>query len=419
VRLKKVATTIASAVTVGMLATACAAGAGAAETPSATTERSTVTFQSWISQPEMEPMIAAFEAAHPEIELYVTYAPPVQEYVNTLQTRLLAGVGPDVFLMVAENRANLIDAGHVLDLSDQDFMSVIPESNINAYSRDGHVYGMALGGWASGIMYNRELLAEVGADTIPDNWDDFLTLLHELQDAGIEPHLHSLYATPHMVHAGVGAINQATGGTVHADIFDGTSTFAETWTPVLEQYMRLFDEGLVSQAAVGISADDMNAEFAAGRVATIINGPWALGSIREQNPDLDFSMAPVPGMNGLPAFAAGTPGIAYAVNANSENIEGALTFLRWLASPEGVESHAINVGEITATSNFTPEVDPAMVPMLAVMGAGNTYFSNGSWPHSQGELNEEAIAQIQRMVMGQATPLEVAQALDARLASVQ
>jgi raffinose/stachyose/melibiose transport system substrate-binding protein len=377
----------------------------------------TLTFLSWSGEEVMGPMVKAFEAEHPDINVEVSYAPPVAEYIQALQTRVLSGTAPDVFIIAAENKTNLIDGGHVVDLSGEPWMSTIPEFNQTTYGKDGAVYGASVSSWGAGIAYNKELLAQVGADTVPATWEEFLELSRQLQDAGIKPYLEDLSGMPTILASFVGAHNAATGGDMDEQIFDGTSSFEEEWTEPLTQYNRLYAEGLGDANAVGLTGDQVFDEFANGRVAMMPFGPWSVGPLREAAPDMEFAVAPVPAMPGGDPFLAGAAAPGYAINAESDQIEQAKTFIEYLVSAEGVEKFQTLSNDITVTTDYEPEIDPALDAVVEDVRAGNIYLPQIAWERAEDVLNVEAVAQIQQMVQGQVTPQEVAAALDRKLAS--
>jgi ABC-type glycerol-3-phosphate transport system substrate-binding protein len=409
-------TYLTTALAVGSVLALAACGGGGGEGGDAAGS-TTLTFLSWDGEETMQPVLDAFEEAHPDITVEASYSPPVAEYIQTLQTRVLSGTAPDVFLIAAENKTNLIDGEHVLDLAGEDFLANVPEFNQQTYGRDGAVYGLSTSSWGSGIMYNRELLAQVGADAPPQTWDEFLDLCRDLDEAGITPYLESLQGMPSVLAAFLGAHNASMDGAMDAEIFDGTSTFEEEWTPSLEAYNQLFTEGLVTPDVVGLTGDQVVDEFANGRVAMMPAGPWNVPTIREAAPDLEFEMVPVPaGPNGT-AFLAGAASPGYAINPTSENVEAAKTFLAYLASPEGVEVMQAQNGAITVTSDFEPPIDDSLDPIVEDVRAGNVYLPQIAWQRAEDVLNVEAVAQLQLMAQGEATPAEVAQALDRKLAS--
>ena len=376
-----------------------------------------LTFLSWSGEEVMGPVVETCEAENEGLEVEVSYAPPVAEYIAALQTRVLSGTAPDVFVIAAENKTNLIDGGHVVDLSDEPWMSTIPEFNQATYGKDGAVYGASVSSWGAGIAYNKELLAQVGADTVPATWDEFLELSRKLQDAGIKPFLEDLSQMPTIVSSFVGAHDAEQGGAMDEEIFDGTSSFEEEWTEPLAQYNKLYEEGLGDVNAVGLTGDQVFDEFANGRVAMITFGPWSVGPLKEAAPDMDFAVAPVPAVPGGEPFLAGAASPGYAINAKSDKIDQAKTLIECLVSAEGVEQFQKISNDITVTSDYEPVLDPSLEAIVEDVRAGNVYLPMIAWTRSEDVLNVEAVAQIQQMVQGTVTPQEAAAALDQKLAS--
>lgn len=381
--------------------------------------RTKLTLLSWTGEEQMTPILEAFEEAHPDIDVEASYAPPVAEYIQTLQTRVLSGTAPDVFLIAAENKTSLIDGGHVVDLTGEPFLEKIPDFNKETYGRDGKVYGMSISSWAAGYLYNKDLLAEAGYDSLPETWDEFLQMCRDLEALGITPFIESVDQMPTTLSAWIGAQSSQMDPSLDELIFSGESTFEEQWTPALEEYNRIFAEGIVSKDVVGLDGDMVRDEFANGRVAVINAGPWVINAIREAAPDLEFEFAPVPALPGGKPFQAGaaTPGYAINSKADEEKQAVAKKLLEFLASPEGVEIFEEQTNDVTVTSDFEPTPDPAFEPLAAAIREGELYLPMISWQRSEDVLNVEAVAQIQRMIQGQVSPQGVAQALDAKLAS--
>ena len=395
--------------------------AGAALTgAAATAEVTTLTFFSWDNEQTMRPVIDAFEAENPDIKIDFSNAPPVNEYVQTLQTRLLANTAADVFIIAAENRTGLIEGGFVMDLSGYDFVEVMNPVNRNAYGADGKAYGLSLASWGGGILYNKELTDRVGMTSPPDSWDEFLALCQQLKDAGITPYYDGLQSGNLMpLYAQVGLALSQAGGNVDEAIFSGNDSFENRWTGPLSLYMKLYDDGLVGTEALGLSDDLIVNEFAAGNVAMIGAGPWNLGTIRGINPEIDMNFMAVPGPNAGESFLTGAPSPGYAINAATPNLAAAETFLRFLASPQGVELYHQSSGAITTTTNYTPVLDPALDAIYAGIAAEQIYLPMTSWPRAQDSLRTEMVAKIQEMVAGSIEPVDVARALDAMLANSQ
>jgi raffinose/stachyose/melibiose transport system substrate-binding protein len=390
--------------------------AGCAPTQGADAD-TTLSFFSWDNEETMTPIIDAFEAANPGITIEFSSAPPVLEYISTLQTRLLAGTAADVFILAAENKTNVIEGGFALDLGDETFMEPIADFNRDTYSGADGVFGMSVASWGGGVVVNDALLEAAGYTEFPSDWDGFLELAAALKASGVEPYYDNFQEIPMMLNALVG--DQYDGdASVDAAIFAGETSFEAEWTPALETLNELFTEGLVSTDVVGLGGEQLLAEFIDGRVAMLATGPWNVGAIRSGAPDMSFSFHPFPSPDGSGVLpGAASPG--YAINAATENVDAAKKFLAFLSSPEGVELYNAATSAITTTANFEPVIDDSLTGIVEPVRAGDVYLAQISWPRAQDVLSAEAVARLQQMILGQQTPADVARALDAKLAETE
>ena len=240
-----------------------------------------ISFLSWDGEATMKPVLDGFKAAHPDLSVTATYSPPVAEYIQTLQTRVLSKKAPDVFLIAAENKTNLIGGKAVENLAGKPFMANVPEFNRTTYAGEGGEFGLSIASWGAGILYNKDLLKKVGAETVPTTWDEFLALLTKLKAADIPGYLESLQGMPTILAAFLGAVNASTDNTMDAKIFDGSAKFVDYWVEPLTQYNRMYAEGLVTTDTVGLKGDQVRDEFAKGKLALMSTGPWDLPTIRE------------------------------------------------------------------------------------------------------------------------------------------
>lgn len=404
--------TVAALIPAALATTGLAACSGNASDSSTTT----VSYLSWDSEQLMRPLIDDFEAQHPDIEIEFSWAPPVAEYIQTLQTRVSAGTAPDVFIITAENRTQIMEAGAAADLAGEPFMSNIADTAKATYTKDGAVYGMATNSWGGGIVYNEELLQEAGITAPFDTWEEFVDACHTLKDSGVKPYLDSIDSVPVLLSAMLGQENVRAGGKMDEEIFDGTSSFADTWTEPLTRYQGLVDDGILDQSAVALAGDQVVQEFAAGRVAMISTGSWTPGTIRDAAPDLRFRFIAVPGMSEGDGYWAGAVSPGFAISSESENKDAALAFLEFMQSAKTLKAYNEATGVITTTKDFTPRVDDSLTDMSEAVRAGDFYLPMSSWPRAQDALQTQATALLQQMVQGSITPEQVASGMDDELA---
>lgn len=382
-------------------------------------DTTTLTFFSWESEATMKPLVDAFEEENPDIRIEFSYAPPVAEYVQTLQTRLSSGTAADVFQMGAENKTTLIDNGSVLPLTDKPFMEQIADFNKETYSRDGAVYAMSTASWGAGIFYNTELLEQAGMTQPPATWDELLNLMSDVKEAtGVEPFYdNNLQEIPFSLQALLGS--SYAGEPVDQDIFDGTQTFAEAWAAPVASWHEPYEEDLISSNLLGLNGDQVIDEFANGRVAMVVTGPWSVATIREANPDLDFAIMPVPAPAGQEAVLPGAASPGFAINADTDHLEAAERFLTFLATPEAQELAQVATPNIPTTKDFEPTLDPVLEDLVEPVRAGDVYLAQIAWPRHQDTLTTEAVASVQQLVLGQIGTAGVGENLDRKLAEMQ
>lgn len=392
------------------------AACGGASSGGSGQDTATLTFFSWDSEQVMSPIIDEFEKQNPGTTVEFSSAPPVAEYISTLQARILSGTAADVFAIAAENKTNLIDNGAVVDLTDEPFMAKLTQFNKDTYGKDGRSYGASISSWGGGIMYNKKLLAKAGVKEFPKSWDEFLTLCTKLEQQGVKyPFLESVQAMPIVVAAFVGAENAASGGNLDKQIFDGSSTFAATWPEPLKRWNELYSKGLAPEDVVGLTSDQIRDEFVSGRAAMIPAGPWEVSPIKKANPDLAFEMAPVPGMRDSQPYLAGAASPGLAINAKAKNPEAARKFIAFYTDAKTVAMYNKATNAITTTTDYKPVIDKSLNPIVDQVRAGQIYLPQIAWQRCQDALNLEATAQLQQVVQGKTNPGDAAAALDTKL----
>ena len=91
-------------------------------------------------------MVAAFEAANPDIKVKVETA-PFDDYFTKLQTLIAGGTAPDAFELNYENFVSYASKDVLLDMTplveaDQGFADRFYPLAYQAFSRDGKQYGL-------------------------------------------------------------------------------------------------------------------------------------------------------------------------------------------------------------------------------------------------------------------------------------
>ena len=181
------------------------------------------------------------------------------------------------------------------------------------------------------VFYRADLFREAGYDRMPATWagwEEALRRVQEVQAPGGYPILLPVneFEPPLILGLNTGSL-----------LRDG-DRYGNFRSPGFRRafafYVGLFRDGL-APATSGTEISNVYQEFASGRVASLITGPWNVGEFRRRLPaDVEWATAPLPGPD------AGTPGVSVAggsslvVFERSEHPAEAWALVAFLSRPE-------------------------------------------------------------------------------------
>ena len=374
----------------------------------------------WNNESEMKPVLEGFTKKYPHITFDFQHAPPVKDYIAKLQTMLLSESATDIFMIAAENRNEIIDGGHAIDLTDYPFMEVMVESNKPMLSKDGRTYAFTQNGWVGGWFYNKALFEQAGITELPKTWDEFVAACLQLKEAGIVPIYDTMEDLTQIHSAMYGNMVLRQDPDFDQKIFSGEKTFADGWLQVFELWKKdLVDTGILTPDMIGLTGEQVESEFALGNVAMFFSGPWVLDKL-SQVEGLDFGVMPLPGLEEGQGYYVGAPGVGFAVNSKTDKKEEALLFLEYLSSEEGLQLFYEGSNAIITANGFEAEVHPALQQAYEDgLMAGNLYLPMVTWPRHQEALRNQFVISTQDMVVGKATPQEAVEAIDKKFAEME
>lgn len=371
----------------------------------------------WNNEKEMKPVIDGFKAKYPHITFDFQFVPPVTDYIAKLQTMLLSDTAPDIFMIAAENRNEIMDGGYALDLTDEPFMSVMLDSNKSMVSKDGRTYAFSQSGWAGGLFYNKQLFQEAGITQLPQTWDEFIEACLKLKEIGVIP-LYDKMTDITIIHSALFGSNVLSKDpTFDEKLFKGEATFAEGWTEVLTMWKEgLIDNKILTPDMIGMTSDQLMNEFALGKVAMFPGGPWNIGPVEEINPDLEFEIMSIPGKEAGNNYYNGAPGVGFAVNSKTKNNEEALLFLEYMSTQEGLKQFEQGTGGIITVQGYESVVHPAYEPAYRDgLMAGKIYLPTVTWNRHQEALRVQFLVSFQDIAVNKITPEQATASLDNKL----
>jgi multiple sugar transport system substrate-binding protein len=283
------------------------------------------------------PMVREFERAHPDIHVRFQQIPWTAAHEKLL-TAFVGGALPDVAQLgntwipeFATLKALApLDSALSRDFAHMprdDYFPGVLATNVV----DDTLYGIPWYVDTRVMFYRADLLRRAGVTHAPTTWAewrDALVRVKRVQPAGSFPMLMPLDEWAQPVILGL-----QSGAPLLAD--DGTRGFFRDprFRRGFEVYIDLFRDSL-APALANTQISNVYQEFAAGRTAMYITGPWNVGEFRKRLPDSlqnAWATAALPGPNGPGVSFAG--GSSLVMMRGARNPSDALRFIAFLSDP--------------------------------------------------------------------------------------
>ena len=344
---------------------------------------------------------------------------PTDQYKQTVRLRFASGEGPDLFTWWAQKQAeDLVMAESVRDLSDFSLLDKFDSTITEAYTFDGKVYGLPLGTSFLTTWYNKDMFAEVGYDTYPTNWDEFIDVCQKLKDAGYTPITcgdnSSFVIQFAMYQIGASEI-YAENPDFDDQLYTGETSFTDQcWVDTVTKLQYLYDNGYVVEDSLGLSQDQSRQLFIDGEAAMIFDGSFGYTQLMNQGA-ADFER----GMFCVPSNAEGEDFVWNWTSANAlftSNLSDDLhqqacdlVMQYWFdeASPL-FEAWVENTTDIIAFEGVSDSRDMINEYLERYQDYQSVENLNNAWPEG---VSDEMCSRFQEVITGDATPEDVCQAM--------
>ncbi len=299
-----------------------------------------VTVELWAMGREgevVQQLMPEFERLHPGIRVDVQQIPWTAAHEKLL-TAHVGDASPDVAqlgntwiaelvtLDALEPLDSLIAASAVVDSAD--FFPGIWATNV----LDSTLYGIPWYVDTRVLFYRSDILAEAGYATPPTTWGGWLDAMRRIK-AGMGAGEYPIFIPLNEWQPPV-ILGLQTGSGILRDGGRYGDFRSPEYRRALEFFERLFDEGLAPRVS-HTQVANVYQEFARGRFAMYITGPWNIGEFSRRLPEEvedHWMTAPLPGPDGLGASVAG--GSSLVLFSSSEHMAEAWALIEWLSAPE-------------------------------------------------------------------------------------
>lgn len=344
----------------GLTLAACSTGGDSGEADGGAIEPATITFAaSTFGDPGLGPRLQALVDEYNASQDVVTIEPaavPFPTFGQTVLTQMGGGEGPDLVRFDMPEFTSAADAGLLEPLDDKidaDELGLQEGPDKYMFVNDER-YGVIFDTSNYVMYYNTDLIPEP-----PTTFDEFM----EVAKATTQGDVYGLAFRQ----------TQAEENGVWQDIFNYVYGFGGEWSDGekltlnkaenvegLEAYQSLYDANVIPK---GADAATFRKMFAQNKVGMELNNGGYLVATRGTNPDLNFSVAPIP----FPVRAQGAIMAPIVINANSEHKDAAMDFINWVLEEENQTAlqEALGASSV-ATKTTRSDEQLAETPFLPV-----------------------------------------------------
>jgi raffinose/stachyose/melibiose transport system substrate-binding protein len=371
----------------------------------------------WVGQDAKAEIIATlveeFNAEYEgQYQVDIEANPDTDGYRDKINASIAAREVPDLFVFNPDPTTFQYYEGDLLfDFTEQlegEWADRFVSGTVAGATRNGAAKSVPFEVGVTPIWYNEDLLQEAGWDEFPDNFDDFWQMAEDLKDMGVAP-------TSQMT----GGSNAWTSMLWYSHILASIGG-PDVWERPLShpQYVqaaeimqRMFQD-YTTEDAVGAGPGESSGHYMSERTAIFINGPWFIGNITEQAPEVKDAtrLTPAPAVEGGEYGAQISFPLSNLAAANTDDPaqrEAVLAFMDFMTRPENVKRISLDAGSMFAIkySASEDEVDPLQSRFIEA-------FSNAEFTvtHMQANYPVDLIAELGQgfgaMALGRQTPEE-------------
>ncbi len=269
----------------------------------------------------------------------------VTDYEEAVTLRLTAGDWGDIMFIPTSVPKNELST-YFLPLGDYNTLDAI-YNFVDEKTFEGNVYGIANGGTAGGIAYNKRVWADAGITEMPKTPDEFLEDLQKIKDNTDAVPLYTNFAAGWTMggqwDAFLGAIT--TGDTTWLN-----QKFAYTAEPFKDNgdetgayalYKILYDavaNGLTEEDYTTTDWEGCKGMINRGEIGTMVLGSWAIAQMKEADANgSDIGYMPFPITINGKQYATAGPDYCFGINKESsaDNQTAAMVFVKWMVEKSG------------------------------------------------------------------------------------
>lgn len=329
----------------------------------------------------MDELIKIFEKQNPDIVVeHKTF--PYEQFNQKVAISVPAGKGPDVVNLYYGWAPKYVEAGYLQPLPVDEFSPRMIENEflpmVDAVKLNGKYWGLPTAVRALALFWNKDLFKEAGLDPNkpPRTWEqlqDYAVKLTKQDKGQLLQEGYAWNAGGQDNHVfvqvllrqwGVNPFSPDNKKVLWNSKPGGYEAF-EWWTNLATRY-KVGEPNFMG---------DYRTAFISGKAAMMIDGSFALGTLKSKAKDINWGVTtlPVREANGVKSNFGSFWLNGLTVNARGEKREAAIKFLKFLTSPEVMKRWLTDVGELPARQELAEDADLQKDPIYGPFLAGLKY----------------------------------------------
>ena len=315
---------------------------------------------------------------NPQYRFEITVISDANEYRSIIRTKIAAGDPPDIMFGAVRDYTNLVEAGHIADISSMPYISNFDRNVIEGSIVNGKIYGIPVDMGLIMVFYNKDIFARYNLQ-VPKTYAEFLQVCRTLTSNNINP--LSLGFRDGWT-AGVDFMQEwymllKKHPNMFRDINAGQRKFADypEFRRAVERSRERF--AFASANPFGTNNDQSIQMFASGRAAMLPNGTWSIATVMELNPQGKFGLFALPADQEADTVARLFTDDCFMVSSRTTKMNAVTALFNFATSSEGANIWAEKTNLSPAVRGVTlRNPSPMAADAQAQINAGKTIFAD-------------------------------------------
>jgi raffinose/stachyose/melibiose transport system substrate-binding protein len=316
---------------------------------------------------------------NPQHTFEITVIADANEYRSIIRTKIAAGDPADImFGAVGRDYPELVQAGHIADITDMPYIRNYDASVIEGSKINGRIYGVPMDMGLIMVFYNKDIFARYNL-SVPKTYAEFLQICRTLQSNGVNP---LALGFRDAWTAGVDFM-QEWYPLIHRnpdffrDINSGRRKFADSpeFRRAVERSRERF--AYATGNPFGTNNDQSIQMFASGRAAMLPNGTWSIATVRDLNPNGNFGLFAMPADREADTVARLFTDDCFMISSRTTKMDAITALFNFATSDEGANMWAEMTNLAPAVKGVTlRNPDPMAADADAQIKSGKTIFAD-------------------------------------------